>query len=234
MATKQMMFEHSALQEMKQGVEQLAKAVKVTMGPTGRNVVMQKSFGGPVVTKDGVTVAKEITLPESFENMGAKMVQEVAKKTNDIAGDGTTTATVLAEAIFTQGIKVVSSGANPVHVQRGVTKAAQAASDALDAIRAAKSLWRPSHRPWSPQARRTISASRRCDPSGPLSPSRPLPVALRPASFPAGRCVQTSSAWLPSIHLLLLWLWGRITCRKRFSQQCPALRSHARSGVRSP
>ncbi|MFG0258252.1 MAG: chaperonin GroEL [Phycisphaerales bacterium JB043] len=134
MATKQMMFDSNALQEMRQGVERLARAVKVTMGPTGRNVVMQKSFGGPAVTKDGVTVAKEISLPESFENMGAKMVQEVAKKTNDIAGDGTTSATVLAEAIFTRGIKVVSAGANPVHVQRGITKAAQAASDALDAM----------------------------------------------------------------------------------------------------
>jgi chaperonin GroEL len=126
-----MMFNDAALLEMKQGVAQLAKAVKATMGPTGRNVVLQKSFGGPTITKDGVTVAKEISLPETFENMGAKMVQEVAKKTNDIAGDGTTSATVLAEAIFTEGIRFVAAGANPVHVQRGVNKAAEAAAEAI-------------------------------------------------------------------------------------------------------
>ncbi|MFG0275732.1 MAG: chaperonin GroEL, partial [Phycisphaerales bacterium] len=131
MSTKQMMFNDAALLEMKQGVERLAKAVKATMGPTGRNVVLQKSFGGPTVTKDGVTVAKEVSLPETFENMGAKMVQEVAKKTNDVAGDGTTSATVLAEAIFTEGIRFVAAGANPVHVQRGVNKAAEAAAEAI-------------------------------------------------------------------------------------------------------
>ena len=104
MATKQMMFDDAALLEMKKGVEQLARAVKCTMGPTGRNVIIQKSYGGPTITKDGVTVAKEISLPEPFENMGAKMVNEVAKKTADMAGDGTTAATVLAEAIFTEGL----------------------------------------------------------------------------------------------------------------------------------
>jgi len=134
MSTKQMMFRDSALLEMKQGVERLAKAVKATMGPTGRNVVFQKSYGGPTVTKDGVTVAKEVSLPETFENMGAKMVQEVAKKTNDIAGDGTTSATVLAEAIFVEGIRFVAAGANPVHVQRGVNKAADAAAEAITAM----------------------------------------------------------------------------------------------------
>ncbi len=134
MATKQMMFDNAALVEMKEGVERLAKAVKVTMGPTGRNVMLEKSYGGPQVTKDGVSVAKEVSLPESFQNMGAKMVHEVAKKTNDKAGDGTTTATVLAEAIFLEGMKVVASGANPVQVQRGVNAAAQAAADALDAM----------------------------------------------------------------------------------------------------
>jgi chaperonin GroEL len=128
------MFNDAALLEMKQGVARLAKAVKATMGPTGRNVVLQKSYGGPTVTKDGVTVAKEVSLPETFENMGAKMVQEVAKKTNDIAGDGTTSATVLAEAIFTEGIRFVAAGANPVHVQRGVNKAAEAAAAAIDAM----------------------------------------------------------------------------------------------------
>ena len=104
MSTKQIMFDENALHEMKQGVSQLARAVKVTMGPSGRNVILEKSYGGPSVTKDGVSVSREITLPDAFASMGAKMVNEVAKKTNDTAGDGTTTATVLAEAIFTGGI----------------------------------------------------------------------------------------------------------------------------------
>ena len=132
MSTKQMIFGDSALLEMKQGVEQLARAVKSTMGPTGRNVLLEKSYGGPTITKDGVSVSKEITLPEAFENMGAKMVNEVAKKTNDIAGDGTTCATVLAQAIFTEGLRHVAVGANSVQLQRGVNKAADAACDAID------------------------------------------------------------------------------------------------------
>src|SRR5690606_36830932 len=133
MSSKQIMFEDKALLEMKKGVDKLADAVKCTMGPAGRHVVIEKSFGGPHVTKDGVTVAKEIELSERFESMGAKMVYQVAKKTADKAGDGTTSATVLAQAIFTEGLRVVASGANPVHVQRGINKAAQAASDAIDA-----------------------------------------------------------------------------------------------------
>ncbi len=132
MATKQIMFDDAALVEMKKGVARLAKAVKVTMGPTGRNVIIQKSYGGPTVTKDGVSVSKEITLPSAFESMGAKMVNEVAKKTADKAGDGTTAATVLAEAIFTEGLRFVTSGANPVQMQRGINAAAQAAADAID------------------------------------------------------------------------------------------------------
>ncbi len=132
MATKQIMFDTAALVEMKKGVEELAKAVKVTMGPTGRNVIIQKSFGGPSVTKDGVSVAKEITLPDPFKSMGAKMINEVAKKTNDKAGDGTTAATVLAEAIVTEGIRHLSSGANPVHIQRGINAAAHTAANAID------------------------------------------------------------------------------------------------------
>ena len=132
MTTKQIMFQDSALGLMKKGVDQLADAVKCTMGPSGRHVVIQKSWGGPTVTKDGVSVAKEITLPEPFESMGAKMVNEVAKKTADIAGDGTTAATVLAQAILTAGLRYVSSGANPVHIQRGINKAAVAAAAAID------------------------------------------------------------------------------------------------------
>ncbi|MBL0922535.1 MAG: chaperonin GroEL [Phycisphaerales bacterium] len=132
--TKQLMFSDSALLEMKEGVQRLARAVKVTMGPTGRNVVLQKSYGGPSVTKDGVSVSKEVSLAEPFANMGAKMVNEVAKKTNDKAGDGTTAATVLAEAIFCEGLRHIAAGANPVQVQRGINAAAQAAAEAIDAM----------------------------------------------------------------------------------------------------
>jgi chaperonin GroEL len=134
MATKQIMFDDNALIEMKKGVGRLAKAVKVTMGPTGRNVIIQKSYGSPAITKDGVSVSKEITLPGAFESMGAKMVNEVAKKTADKAGDGTTAATVLAEAIFCEGLRHVTGGANPVQIQRGINGAAEAAGAALDAM----------------------------------------------------------------------------------------------------
>jgi len=134
MAQKQVMFDDAALIEMKKGVAALARAVKVTMGPTGRNVIIQKSYGSPSVTKDGVSVSKEITLPSPFESMGAKMVNEVAKRTADKAGDGTTAATVLAEAIFIEGLRHVTSGANPVQLQRGINNAAQAAADAIDAM----------------------------------------------------------------------------------------------------
>jgi len=131
MAKKQLLFGTDAAVELKKGLEQLAAAVKVTMGPTGRNVVLQKSYGSPAVTKDGVTVAKEIELPDPFQNMGAKMVIEVAKKTADKAGDGTTTATVLAEAIFIEGLRHVTAGHSPVALQRGINAAAEAASDAI-------------------------------------------------------------------------------------------------------
>ena len=134
MSTKQLMFRDSALQEMKKGVDRLADAVKCTMGPSGRHVVIEKSFGGPHVTKDGVSVSKEVSLPEPFQSMGAKMVNEVAKKTADKAGDGTTAATVLAQAIFSEGLRHVTAGANPVHLQRGINKAADAAAAALDAM----------------------------------------------------------------------------------------------------
>ncbi|MCL4222537.1 MAG: chaperonin GroEL [Phycisphaerales bacterium] len=134
MSKKQIMFSDSALLEMKKGVDRLADAVKCTMGPSGRHVVIEKSYGGPAVTKDGVTVAKEVTLPEPFESMGAKMVHQVAKKTADKAGDGTTAATVLAQAIFTEGLKAVASGHNPIHIQRGINKAAEAVAEAIDKL----------------------------------------------------------------------------------------------------
>ncbi|MFI4912898.1 MAG: chaperonin GroEL [Sedimentisphaeraceae bacterium JB056] len=122
---KQMMFETAARKELKEGLSALASAVKVTMGPTGKNVLLHKSFGAPKVTKDGVSVSKEIELPEVFKNMGAKMVNQVANKTSDKVGDGTTTATVLAEAIYAEGLKFVAAGANPVAIQRGINKAVE-------------------------------------------------------------------------------------------------------------
>jgi len=131
MASKQLIFDSEATEHLRKGLHQLASAVRVTMGPTGRNVVLQKSFGGPSVTKDGVTVSKEIELPDPFQNMGAKMVNEVAKKTSDKAGDGTTTATVLAESIFTEGIRHVTAGANPMALQRGILAASAVATAAI-------------------------------------------------------------------------------------------------------
>ena len=131
MAKKQMIFDTDAQSEMKKGLQALTDAVKVTMGPTGRNVLMQKSYGGPKVTKDGVSVAKEVELPEAYQNMGAKMVVEVAKKTADKAGDGTTTATVLANAIYGEGLKHVAAGANAMALQRGINKAAEAAAKSI-------------------------------------------------------------------------------------------------------
>ncbi|MCP4834323.1 MAG: chaperonin GroEL [Phycisphaera sp.] len=134
MTSKQMKFDAEARAEFKAGVEKLASAVAVTMGPAGHNVVIEKSYGGPSVTKDGVSVAKEVDLPGPFENMGAKMVQEVAKKTADVAGDGTTAATVLAASIYDRGLKTVASGANAVAVQRGINAAAAVACDAINGM----------------------------------------------------------------------------------------------------
>ena len=127
MAAKQLLFDEAARQKILRGVELLARAVKVTLGPKGRNVVIDKKFGSPAVTKDGVTVAKEIELPDAYENIGAQLVKEVASKTNDAAGDGTTTATVLAEAVYKEGLKHVTAGANPIYLKRGIDKAVEAA-----------------------------------------------------------------------------------------------------------
>ncbi len=128
---KQIFFEIEARNKMKKGVDTLANAVKVTLGPKGRNVVIEKKFGAPSVTKDGVTVAKEIELEDAIENMGAQMVKEVASKTADIAGDGTTTATVLAQSIISEGLKNVAAGANPMDLKRGIDKAVQAVVENL-------------------------------------------------------------------------------------------------------
>ncbi len=134
MSVKQMKFKESAQAELKRGVDQIARAVAVTMGPAGRHVVVQKSFGSPNVTKDGVSVAKEVELPCPFENLGAKLVHQVAKKTADVAGDGTTAATVLAAAIFNGGLKYVASGANAVALQRGINNAASIAGEAITSM----------------------------------------------------------------------------------------------------
>ncbi|HYE18918.1 MAG TPA: chaperonin GroEL, partial [Tepidisphaeraceae bacterium] len=134
MAAKKIAFDQEAREAIKRGVQKLARAVKVTLGPSGRNVVLEKSFGSPTVTKDGVTVAKEIELDDAYENMGAQMVKEVASKTSTVAGDGTTTATVYAEAIYTEGLRNVTAGANSTQIQRGINLAVEAIVAELKAM----------------------------------------------------------------------------------------------------
>ncbi len=134
MAAKQLQFDENARHALLRGVEKLAKAVKATLGPSGRNVILDKKFGSPTITKDGVTVAKEIELEDPYENMGAQLVREVASKTSDIAGDGTTTATVLAESIYKEGLRNVTAGANPTSLQRGIMKAVEAIVEELKKI----------------------------------------------------------------------------------------------------
>jgi len=134
MAAKQLQFDENARHALLRGIEKLAKAVKATLGPSGRNVILDKKFGSPTITKDGVTVAKEIELEDPYENMGAQLVREVASKTSDIAGDGTTTATVLAESIYKEGLRNVTAGANPTSLQRGINKAVEAVVEELKKI----------------------------------------------------------------------------------------------------
>src|SRR3990172_3512852 len=131
MSAKQILYGQDARERLLRGVDQLAHAVRVTLGPKGRNVVLEKSWGSPTVTKDGVTVAKEIELEDHFENLGAKMVREVASKTSDVAGDGTTTATVLAQAIFREGSKLVAAGMSPMDLKRGIDSAVAAVTEEL-------------------------------------------------------------------------------------------------------
>src|SRR5947199_10168137 len=128
---KQLLYTDEARKKLLTGADKLARAVGITLGPTGRNVILDKSFGGPTVTKDGVTVSKEIDLPDPFENMGAKLVNAVAQKTSDTAGDGTTTATILALSIYQEGLRNITAGANPMGVKRGIDKAVAAVSDKL-------------------------------------------------------------------------------------------------------
>src|SRR5512134_3775792 len=131
MPAKQLLYDENARRALERGVNKVADAVKATLGPKGRNVVLDKKWGAPTITKDGVTVAKEIELEDACENMGAQMVKQVASKTSDVAGDGTTTATVLAQAIFREGIKNVTAGANPMALKRGIEKAVEAATEEL-------------------------------------------------------------------------------------------------------
>src|ERR1700745_1604250 len=133
MAAKQLQFDEAARPTLLRGGEKLARAVKATLGPRGRNVILDKKFGSPTITKDGVTVAKEIDLPDALENMGAQMVREVASKTSDVAGDGTTPATILAQAIYREGAKNVTAGANPMAIKRGIGQAVDAIVGALKA-----------------------------------------------------------------------------------------------------
>ncbi len=131
---KQLSFDEEARHALLAGVRKLARAVKATLGPAGRNVILDKKFGSPTITKDGVTVAKEIELSCPYENMGAQLIKEVSSKTSDIAGDGTTTATVLAESIFAEGLRNVTAGANPISLQRGIMKATAALVEQLKKI----------------------------------------------------------------------------------------------------
>ncbi|MFZ5753174.1 MAG: TCP-1/cpn60 chaperonin family protein, partial [Bacillota bacterium] len=131
---KQIIFGEEARKALEKGVNQLAEAVKITLGPKGRNVVLDKKFGSPTITNDGVTIAREIELEDPFENMGAQLVKEVATKTNDVAGDGTTTATVLAQAIIREGLKNVAAGANPMILKKGIEKAVAAAVNEIKAV----------------------------------------------------------------------------------------------------
>src|SRR5213595_3030033 len=134
MAAKELLFSTDARTKLKKGIDQLADAVAITLGPKGRNVVIDKKFGSPTVTKDGVTVAKEIELSDPIENLGAQMVKEVATKTSDLAGDGTTTATVLAQAIFREGLKSVTAGSNPMSLKRGIDRAVEVVVEELKKI----------------------------------------------------------------------------------------------------
>ncbi|MBI5583073.1 MAG: chaperonin GroEL, partial [Deltaproteobacteria bacterium] len=134
MSAKEIRYDLQAREAMSKGVNTLADAVKVTLGPKGRNVILEKSFGSPTITKDGVTVAKEIELEDKFENMGAQMVKEVASKTSDVAGDGTTTATLLAQAIYREGVRLVAAGSNSMAIKRGIEKAVEKVVEELKKI----------------------------------------------------------------------------------------------------
>src|SRR5437763_7332158 len=140
---KQLLYTDEARKKLLAGADKLARAVGLTLGPTGRNVILDKSFGGPTVTKDGVTVSKEIDLPDPFQNMGAKLVNAIAQKTSDVAGDGTTTATILGLSIYQEGLRNITAGANPMAVKRGIDKAVTAVVDHLGQITKAPNSMKP-------------------------------------------------------------------------------------------
>ena len=201
---KQIIYGEESRQAILRGVNALANAVKVTLGPKGRNVVLDKKFGSPTITKDGVTVAKEIDLKDPLENMGAQMVREVASKTSDIAGDGTTTATVLAQAIFREGAKNVVAGANPMELKRGIEKAVEVVVDELKKLleagqraprsprsaRSRRTATRPSAR--SSRKRWTRSARTASSPSRKPSRWRPRSRSSRACSSTAATSRRTS------------------------------------------
>ena len=178
MSAKQIAFDQEAREAMRRGVSKLARAVKVTLGPKGRNVIIQKSFGSPTVTKDGVTVAKEIELEDKYENMGARMVTEVASKTSDVAGDGTTTATVLAEAIYNEGLQAVVAGVNPMLMKRGIEKAVE------DIVAKLKTMKHPRQEQEGPGKRRHHRRQQRHATSARSSPRR-WTRSARTASSPS-------------------------------------------------
>jgi chaperonin GroEL len=171
MAAKELKYGAKAREKMLNGVNTLANAVKVTLGPKGRNVLIEKSYGAPVITKDGVTVAKEIELKDKFENMGAQMVKEVASKTSDVAGDGTTTATVLAQSIYTEGAKLVAAGSNPMEIKRGIDASVAAVVAELGKIasptkeqKEIAQVGTSLPRPWTKSARKASSLSKKPNP----------------------------------------------------------------------
>ena len=158
MAAKEIKYGAKAREKMMRGVDILADAVKITLGPKGRNVLIEKSWGSPKISKDGVTVAKEIELEDKFENMGAQMVKEVASKTSDVAGDGTTTATILAQAIYREGAKLVAAGGNPMSIKRGIEKAVDLVVEELKKISKPTKERRKSPK-WAPYRQTTTAPS---------------------------------------------------------------------------
>ena len=195
---KQIVYGEQSRQAILRGVNQLADAVKVTLGPKGRNVVLDKKFGSPTITKDGVTVAKEIDLKDPLENMGAQMVREVASKTSDTAGDGTTTATVLAQAIYREGAKNVVAGANPMDIKRGIEKAVEAVTDGNqeDVQAASAATW---SRRSAPSRRTTTRRSARSSPTRWTRSARTAssrlkkPRRSRPRSTSSRACSSTAA-----------------------------------------
>ena len=207
-------FDEEARRGLERGMNTLADAVKVTLGPKGRNVVLEKKWGAPTITNDGVSIAKEIELEDPYEKIGAELVKEVAKKTDDVAGDGTTTATVLAQALVREGLRNVAAGANPMALKRGIEKAVEAVATEL--LRAWPRRSRPrsrsprrrpspppttrsarsSPRPWTRSARKASSPSRRATPSASSSSSPRACASTRATSRPTSS--PTRSAWRPS------------------------------------